>query len=133
MIGCIDEHGVVKDEGYIISYLCYDECDEKALPGFEEGKEEGCEDGEDDGGEETFSASDGAVCESSEKGTGYGGDEGRGGHGHTPVGKVFGAGNAASFCKALKINGEDGGNQQNKSGIAHIVEHPVPFFRGKQF
>lgn len=131
MIGRIHEHGVVKNERNVVAYFRYDEGNKKALPGFEEGKEEGSEDGEDDGGEETFLPPYGAIGESSEKGTGYGGDEGRGRHGHAPVGKVFGVGNAASLGKTFEINREDGGHQQDKSGITYIVEHPVPFLRGK--
>lgn len=131
MIGRIYEHGVVKDKGNVEAHFRHDEGDQKALPGFEKGKEKGSEDGEDHGKEETFLPPYGAVGEPPEKGAGNGGDQCRGGDGHAPVGEVFRAGNAASLRKALKVNRKDGGHQEDKSGIANIVEHPVPFFRSK--
>ena len=71
------------------------------------------------------------VCQRAEHGAGDGNKQRGSAGGVSPARQIVHGGNARVFRKIIKVNGNDGGNHQDKSGIADIVENPAFFQFGE--
>lgn len=127
----IHQHGIIKDQACAVSYLGDDEYHQKGEPGRWKGEDRTCRHAQDHAeGEQRFFE---ILCVSQRtQGGAKDGDQDCGDAGGiSPVGQVIHLRDPGAAGQGVEIDGEDGGNQQDEGGIAHIVENPVFFQFGK--
>ena len=72
------------------------------------------------------------VRQSAADGTDEGYQKGGNGGGNAPVGEVLALRQPGGVGQGIEIDGDDGGDQQNKGGIADVIANPG-FFQSREF
>lgn len=130
--GNVDEHGIIEDQADGIAYFGHDIDHQENHPMADETQKGTTECAQTEGGAKQAFLIIFVVRQRSQNRSGDGNNEGCDGCRVSPAGQIIHGGNACQICQIIKVDGDNGGYHEYKSGIPDIVQDPA-LFQGGQF
>ena len=130
-IGHVGQHGIIKNQTARIAHLGDDKQNQKQQPLLGKAQADAAhgthrQKGQEDGLFKALVVGHGAEHRA-QNGHQQGGDRGR----IAPIGQIIHVAQSGGAGQMVEVDGHDGGHQQGKGRVAHVIEHPVFFLFGQ--
>ena len=125
--GDLRQHGVIEHQTGGIAYLRQHIDDQEGQPAPGRAQGGAAHNAQQHHGQKQLFLKAILVCQRAADGGDKGNHQGGYGTGVAPESQILALIQAACLCQGVEVNGNQSGNQQDKGGVSHIVEDPVPF------